>query len=255
MTLRLRLRPRLRKQASLPKNGSLRYERDEGSARPPLALAVRASLLRCIEQLHEGLRQHARTYRRKNRGSLQAGELEKKIGNMRRAGDVEGESQVKILEVKHREELARLQAELDEVQGMCAARLEQQAAVEKRLLTKITLLDGGLAKAQIEHERHTGAAERAIRRMRNAKMAAGFTTWLAGATELKRMHNAAALNLGTARCFNSWLDSIEEQEGCVRFAGAAGRLARPALACGPLRTAAKRGGRTRRAGYAICSFA
>ena len=224
--------------ASLPEEwlAALRGAMQPDPRDPPLALAVRASLLRCIEQLHEKeLRQHAKDMQtQKSKAAFKQGELEKKIGNMRRAGNVEGESQVKILEVKHREELARLQAELDEAQGVCAARLEQQAAVEKRLLTKITLLDGGLAKAQIEHERYIrGLQERAIRRMRNAKMAAGFTTWLAGATELKRMHNAAKRlsNLGTARCFNSWLDSIEEQERMRRMlAGAAGRLARPALA-------------------------
>ena len=218
--------------ASLPEEwlAALRGAMQPDPRDPPLALAVRASLLRCIEQLHEKeLRQHAKDMQtQKSKAAFKQGELEKKIGNMRRAGNVEGESQVKILEVKHREELARLQAELDEAQGVCAARLEQQAAVEKRLLTKIT------TKAQIEHERYIrGLQERAIRRMRNAKMAAGFTTWLAGATELKRMHNAAKRlsNLGTARCFNSWLDSIEEQERMRRMlAGAAGRLARPALA-------------------------
>ena len=80
---------------------------------------MRASLLRCIEQLHEKeLRQHAKDMPdAKIEGSLCQVELEKKIGTQRRAGNVEGESQVKILEVKHREELARLQAELDEAQG------------------------------------------------------------------------------------------------------------------------------------------
>ena len=126
------------------------------------------------------------------------------MGNMRRAGNIEGESAVKVLEAKHRLQLEAMLEEVAEARAACEEKLAASAAEQEKLLDKITVLDGGLEKARREKEMQARRVqERAVRRMRNATLAAGFTTWQSASGDMRRMRNATKRlsRAGVARCF------------------------------------------------------
>jgi len=203
---------------------------------PALPASVRAAVLACVETLHAGAIAEAEKEKERvlSKGAFEKDQLEKRMGHMRRAGNIEGESAVKILEAKYKAQLEAVLQEVAEAKAACDEKLSVSAAEQEKLLDKITVLDGGLEKARREKEMQARRVqERAVRRMRNATLAAGFTTWRSASGDVRRMRNAAKRlsRAGVARCFATWLEAIDEQQRMTRMlAGAAGRMKRPALA-------------------------
>ena len=206
---------------------------------PLLPASLRASLLHCVEGLHASSRAEFETEfeRVRSKFAFQREQLEKRMANQRRAGNAEAgnvESVTKILEAKHKEALAAMQAEVDGTRSACEAELEESRDAQSRLLEKLTKLDGGAEKARLEKQQYMRRLQqRAIRRARNARLAAGFTTWTGASRERRRMRNAARrlVRVGMARCFRSWVKAREERRRTQRLlAGAEARMKRPALA-------------------------
>lgn len=164
--------------------------------------------------------------------------LESKLKSARSAASVEIMEHKQILEVKLQEEIAeameKAEAMVQQGQMECEQRISTYVTKEKKLLQKITLLDGGAAKAELEREQHMEAVGRqAVRRMQNAALCAGFESWVEMCDERQRMLNIGKimLNMEISKCWRNWIDMMDEQMHARQMlAAAAGRLMRPALA-------------------------
>lgn len=195
---------------------------------------LREEVLRCIGTLHQKLmKAHEDMLQSlRDKHDWKLAQAQKKMDTLRRAGSVEAERSDGKVE-KMENEIASLQAMLTALSIESEQKLAAAALKERSLARKISQLDGGVAAAEQERERTIHmVGQKAIRRMQNAKMAAGFTTWKEQQQERKRMRIVAGrlLNSALARSWETWVELAEEQARARRMlANAANRLMRPAL--------------------------
>ena len=200
-----------------------------------LGKLLRDNLLKAVGTLHareeEAHEASIEAQREKRRHHQE--EVEKKMESLRRAGGVEQQGFFAQLEASQ-QAVEQMQVELEVVRAECEAKLAQAAANEKKLMWKISSLDGGIAAAELERERYIQQiGEKAVRRMRNAELAGSFESWLEMWEEKRRMKAVAGrfLNLAVSRAWSTWLEMADEAAITSRRLAAAGaRLMKPALA-------------------------
>lgn len=125
-----------------------------------LITGIKETVSTRVEELRhrEGLQYRAALERLGSRLEWQRGNFRKQVEQVRSAGAVDAQHLAQKMKAhldrQHRAALEALEAELRQMQTACEAKLAQQAEIEKTLLQKITLLDGGVAAAEVAHQRH-----------------------------------------------------------------------------------------------------
>lgn len=209
------------------------------SRQKPMIVGIAEQVLDCVEELYTREVKAHRTELERLRGRLKWDkEQNKKLqDSMRSASSIESQHLATIvkeqLEIQHAAALEHVQSELRETNIVCERKIEKHKSVENTLLQKITLLDGGMAEAELRHERkveYIGGS--AVRRMQNADIARCWTSWYDLCAALRSVRGAfrRMRNFAIGKSFNTWLDYLEEQAATKRLLSAAmQRIMRPAL--------------------------
>ena len=214
---------------------------------------VEEQIIQRVEQMRSNdQKQHAAAMRRlKTSTQWQMAAAEKKLANMRSASSTESKHTAVLLETRQKEALRSLEAEIltlrigtqvmggelaesEELTFQYARKVAELARIEQQLLHRVTLLDGGRMKAELEQQKYAQhVAETAARRLLNAKLAKGWHRWREVCDGARRMQNAVRrmLNAGLSRAMAQWAGVCAELTQSRRLlAAAATRLRKPALA-------------------------